>query len=264
MSPHVSYLVRAPEATGLTLGLARSGRQPAEDLGRMAQARTVAELVQRARREAGVTQASDVHLVQVKCPTLSATEIRDASERSVQLVTTDPARSAAYSRGAAALGVALALGEVDAAAIKDATVLRDWDIYTQVGCISSEIGTDWHEVLVLGRGAFGARYRMAHGGLVDALDAEGARRVLAQAGIGDGYRFAALLAKCEPDLRGSVRGWRHTMLTDADIGAFRHARATVAAVLASVCGDPGIYVSGGAEHQGPLGGGTLTVIADRL
>lgn len=264
ISPHVTYLVRAPKATGLLVGVARVSRQPAEELGRMAQARTVAELVHRAMREAGITQASDVHLVQVKCPTLSATEIRDASKRRMQLVTTDPARSAAYSRGATALGVALALLEVDPAAIADATVLSDWDIYTQVGCISSEIGTDWHEALVLGRGAVGDRYRVAHGVLTDALDADGAQRVLAQASVGDGYGFAALLAKCEPDPRGSVRGWRHTMLSDADIGSFRHARGTVAAVLASVCGDPGIYVSGGAEHQGPLGGGTLTVIAERL
>jgi cyanuric acid amidohydrolase len=53
------------------------------------------------------------------------------------------------------------------------------------------------------------------------------------------------------------------MLSDSDIGAFRHIRAAVAAVLASVSGDPSVYVSGGAEHQGPPGGGTLIAIAER-
>jgi cyanuric acid amidohydrolase len=263
MSPHMTYLVRSPEATGLTLGVARAGRQPAEELGRTAQVRSVAELVRRAQREAGIAEAADVQLVQVKCPTLSPAEIREAGERGVHLATTDPARSAALSRGASALGVALALGEAEEGAISDATISSDFETYTRAGCVSSEIGTDWHEVLVLGRAGAGDRYRAAHGVLVDALDADGARRVLAQAGIGDGHRLAALVAKCEPDPRGSVRGWRHTMLTDADVGAFRHIRGAVAAVLASVCGDPAIYVSGGAEHQGPLGGGTLTVIGER-
>jgi cyanuric acid amidohydrolase len=267
MSPHVTYLINAPAATGLTIGIARAESQPSQDLGRMAQVRVVADLVRRAQQDAAITETSDVHLVQVKCPTLSSREIAAARLRSQPLVTDDPLRSAAFSRGAAALGVALALGEVDEADISDASVLGDWTRYTQVGCVSSEIGTDWHEVMVVGQAAKGDRYRLAHGVLEDALDADSARRVLAEAGLGPGgedtYRLAALVAKGEPDPRGSIRGWRHTMLSDADVGAFRHARAAVAAVLASVCGDPGIYVSGGAEHQGPLGGGTLTVIAER-
>jgi cyanuric acid amidohydrolase len=267
MSPHVTYLVRTSEPTGLGVGVARAGRQPAEQLGRLAQARTVAQLVRAAQHDAGIKDTSHVHLAQVKCPTLSAAEIRDAHSRGEKVVTDDPARSAAFSRGAAALGVALALDELtEHAAISDASVLADWDQFTSVGCVSSEIGTDCHEVMVIGQAGEGDRYRLAHGVLQDLLDAEGARQVLAEAGIqsrpGGQYQLAALLAKCEPDPRGSVRGWRHTMLTDADIGAFRHARGAAAAMLASICGDPAIYVSGGAEHQGPLGGGTLSVIAE--
>src|SRR5260370_1057146 len=45
------------------------------------------------------------------------------------------------------------------------------------------------------------------------------------------------------------------MIDDSDINHTRHARAAVAAVVASVIGDPLVYVSGGAEHQGPSGGG---------
>jgi cyanuric acid amidohydrolase len=245
ISPHVTYLVRSASPTGLAIGVARSGRQPAEHLGRMAQVRTVADLVGRAASAAGVEGTAPVHLVSVKCPT------------------PDTGRSAALSRAASALGVALAMGELKPDRVSDATILGDFGSYTRVGSVSSEIGTSCHEALVLLQVAAGNTYRAAHDALVDALDAEGARRVLAQAGVGNGYRLAALLAKCEPDPRGSVRGWRHTMFSDADIGAFRHIRAAVAGVLASVCGDPGIFVSGGAEHQGPLGGGTLIAIAER-
>jgi cyanuric acid amidohydrolase len=74
-------------------------------------------------------------------------------------------------------------------------------------------------------------------------------------------RIAAVLAKCEPALSGTIRGRRHVMLDDSDIHASRHARALVGGVLAGVFGDTQLFVSGGAEHQGPDGGGPVAVIA---
>ena len=53
------------------------------------------------------------------------------------------------------------------------------------------------------------------------------------------------------------------MLDDSDIHASRHARALVGGVLAGVFGETQLFVSGGAEHQGPDGGGPLAVIARR-
>jgi cyanuric acid amidohydrolase len=76
-------------------------------------------------------------------------------------------------------------------------------------------------------------------------------------------RIAAILAKAEPDPRGEVRGRRHTMLDDSDISGTRHARAFVGGVLAGMFGMTDIYVSGGAEHQGPSGGGPVAIIVDR-
>jgi cyanuric acid amidohydrolase len=51
------------------------------------------------------------------------------------------------------------------------------------------------------------------------------------------------------------------MLDDTDISATRHARGAVGGLLAGVAGTSAIYVSGGAEHQGPPGGGPIAVIA---
>jgi cyanuric acid amidohydrolase len=51
------------------------------------------------------------------------------------------------------------------------------------------------------------------------------------------------------------------MLDDSDINATRHARALVGGVLAGIFGDTALFVSGGAEHQGPDGGGAVAVIA---
>ena len=62
---------------------------------------------------------------------------------------------------------------------------------------------------------------------------------------------------------GRLRGVRHTMLDDSDISPARHARAFVAGALSGLIGHAEIYVSGGAEHQGPDGGGPVAPIVDR-
>ena len=69
-------------------------------------------------------------------------------------------------------------------------------------------------------------------------------------------------APAEQAQGGRLRGKRHTMLDDSDISSTRHARAFVCGALASLVGHAEIYVSGGAEHQGPDGGGPVALIVD--
>jgi cyanuric acid amidohydrolase len=78
---------------------------------------------------------------------------------------------------------------------------------------------------------------------------------------GLGGEMVAVLAKAEAAPGGEIRGRRHTMLNDSDIHSTRHARALVGGVLAGVIGDTMLYVSGGAEHPGPAGGGPVAIIA---
>ena len=62
------------------------------------------------------------------------------------------------------------------------------------------------------------------------------------------------------ELAASISGvLRHRARTE-DI---RHARAFVCGALASMVGHAEIYVSGGAEHQGPDGAGPVALIVDR-
>jgi cyanuric acid amidohydrolase len=63
--------------------------------------------------------------------------------------------------------------------------------------------------------------------------------------------------------KGEVRrrGLRHIMGDDSDIQASRHARALVGEVLAAALGRTDLFVSCGAEHQGPDGRGPIAVIA---
>ena len=96
-------------------------------------------------------------------------------------------------------------------------------------------------------------YRIGHAVLKDVIDAAGVRAALENAGLnGDtdsNGRIAAVFAKAEASPTGRLRGWRNTMLSDADINYERHARAALGAVIASVTGDPATFVSGGTEHQ---------------
>jgi cyanuric acid amidohydrolase len=79
----------------------------------------------------------------------------------------------------------------------------------------------------------------------------------------DRARVLAVIGKAEASHDGRLRGYRHTMLDDSDIASTRHARAFVCGALAGLIGHAEIYVSGGAEHQGPDGGGPVAVIVDR-
>src|SRR5260370_12644984 len=81
---------------------------------------------------ASIGGAGDVHFVQIKCPLLTAEAIGEAERRGGKVATSSTYASMGYSRGASALGVALALGEVARAAVADGAVCRRWDLYSRV------------------------------------------------------------------------------------------------------------------------------------
>lgn len=271
LSPHLTVFARsvvpAGEATGeprLAVGIAFTRDFLPHELGRVAQVDATADAVLRAMAEADIAPA-DVHFVQIKCPLLTSAKLQAAQASGRAPVTHDTYESMGYSRGASALGVAAALGEVDRTQLEDARVLRDWSLYSGVASTSSGIELDHNVVIVMGESRSAASaYRIGHGVMRDAIDAESVREVLRglglQGGRGDAERIVNVFAKAEASPDGVVRGARHTMLNDSDINSTRHARAAVGAVIASVVGRTEVYVSGGAEHQGPPGGGPFAVI----
>ncbi|MGJ7582007.1 ring-opening amidohydrolase [Variovorax sp. RHLX14] len=277
LSPHFTVFTRqminaadAADAAGekrLVIGTSQTRDFLPEEMGRMAQVEATAEAVKAAMRDAGIDDAADVHFVQVKCPLLTSSKVLDAQRRGVATVTTETYASMGWSRGASALGVGLALGEFER--IDDAAILSDHALYSARASVSAGIELEGNVVIVLGE-AVGSvsNHRIAHTVMQDAVDAASVRRMLRDAfGLDperDADEIAArlvnLLAKAEACPDGLVRGARHTMLNDSDINATRHARAAVGGVLASVVGRTSLYVSGGAEHQGPPGGGPVAAI----
>lgn len=260
----------APPA--LALGVARTPGLPPEAIGRRAQVDAVAEAVGRAMAEAGIGDPEAVHYVQVKCPLLTADRVAEARGRGTTTATADTLKSMGLSRGASALGVALALGEVAPAALAEAEVGRRLDRFSTRASCSAGIELAACEVLLLGNApGWAGPLVAAHDVMEDAIDLEAVRRALARAGLptagqldaGARGRLVAVLAKAEAASTGRVRGARHTMLDDSDVSATRHARALVGGVLAGLTGTTELFVSGGAEHQGPDGGGVVAVIAVR-
>jgi cyanuric acid amidohydrolase len=174
------------------------------------------------------------------------------------------------SNGCTGLGVAVALGEIEMPA--DEAVLHDRSLYSAVASCSSGVELDRAQVVVVGnvRG-IGGRYRIGHSVMRDALDADGIWAAIQDAGLDlpsrphwtdlDG-RLVNVFLKCEVSQDGSVRGRRNAMLDDSDVHWHRQIKSAVGGVAASVTGDPAVFVSVSAAHQGPDGGGPVAAIVD--
>jgi len=272
LSPHVTVFARhasqdvSPAGQKrLAIGIGFTRDFLPEEIGRSAQIHETAAATKAAMADAGISAASDVHFVQIKCPLLTSEKIAAARSRGKEPVTADTYESMGYSRGASALGVAVATGEAGPSAPPDSAVMHDWSLTTSVASTSAGIELDQNVVIVMGMSAQSSSpYVVAHDVMSDAIDARAVLRALAALGLDADTapkRIVNVFAKAEASPNGMVRGARHTMLNDSDINSTRHARAAVGAVIASVVGQTTVYVSGGAEHQGPPGGGPVAVIA---
>ena len=276
MAPHWTVLERAAgdgaKSPALALGRAHTAALPGEHLGRLAQVDSVAEAVRAAMRDAAITDPAAVHFAQVKCPLLTVARVGEAEARDANVATRDTLKSMGLSRAASALGVAVALGEIERASLSDSKVGNDWSLYSGRASCSAGVELLSHEVVVMGMSpAWSGSLVVDHAVMADAIDVDPVRAALGRLGLASGGQLpaaqrqslAAVLAKAEASHDGKLRGFRHTMLDDSDISSTRHARAFVCGALAGVVGHAEIYVSGGAEHQGPDGGGPVALIVNR-
>lgn len=275
ISPHVTVFTRGHAETKrgsgkrLAVGIAFTRDFLPEEMGRLAQVDATVEAVKAAMADAGITSPADVHFAQVKCPLLTSAKVRAALGRGKPPVTHDTYESMGWSRGASALGVAVALGEVERAKVTEDAILRDWSLFSGTASVSAGIEIEHNVVIVIGMSERAASdFVVGHDVMADAIDAKAVHRALGAVAATLGVspddaaaRVTQVFAKAEASPDGLVRGARHTMLNDSDINSTRHARSVVSAVIASVVGQTPLYVSGGAEHQGPPGGGPVAVVA---
>lgn len=277
ISPHATIFATVPadhavrtDEPRLTIGFAMSEKLLPEDIGRTAMITKVADAVRLAMARAGITDPADVHYVQTKTPLLTIRTIRDAKSRGQTVWTENTHESMDLSNGCTALGVAVALGEIEMPS--DADVLHNRELYSSVASCSSGVELDQAQVVVAGNArGIGGRYRIGHSVMRDALDADGIWAAIRAAGLDlpdrphpddlDG-RLVNVFLKCEASQDGRVRGRRNAMLDDSDVHWHRQIKACVGGVAAAVTGDPAVFVSVSAAHQGPDGGGPVAAIVD--
>jgi len=269
MSPHLTVFCRrsGTVATGrqpdptvaqraLAVGTATSGPVRDTDLGRKAQVEAACATVLAAMRDAGLDHPDDVVCVEIKCPN------GDGSDPS-----TGP-----RSRGAAALGAAIALGEIAREEVDDETILRDPSLHTSRASASSGTELTDIKVIVIGNRTGAPGNLLAGGGVMqDALDISGAHDAFRGAGLPlvdgtvpdeDRHRVAAVFVNAGADYLPTCRSHRHTMRSDALAQYSGHlAKAVAHAQVAAIAGTPLVLGNAGAEHQGPPGGNLVCVIA---
>ena len=277
LSPHATiFATRSPDGSGatdeprLTVGFAMSEPLLPEEIGRVAMVSKVADAVRVAMERAGITDPADVHYVQTKTPLLTIHTIRDAKSRGKTVWTGHTHESMDLSNGTTALGVAVALGEIEMPTDDD--VMHDRSLFSSVASCSSGVELDQAQVVVVGNASgVGGRYRIGHGVMRDALDQDGIWDAIRDAGLKlpdrphrsdlDG-RLVNVFLKCEASQDGLVAGRRNAMLDDSDVHWHRQIKACVGGVTAAVTGDPAAFVSVSAAHQGPDGGGPVAAIVD--
>ena len=277
ISPHATVFATVPDDAAiatdeprLTVGFAMSEQLLPEEIGRTPMITKVADAVKVAMERAGIADRADVHYVQTKTPLLTIDTIRDAKSRGQQVWTEHTHESMDLSNGVTALGIAVALGEIEMPT--DADVMHNRNLYSAVASCSSGVELDRAQVVVVGNArGVGGRYRVGHSVMKDALDADGIWDAIRDAGLDlperphpsdlDG-KLVNVFLKCEASQDGTVRGRRNAMLDDSDVHWHRQIKACVGGVTAAVTGDPAVFVSVSAAHQGPEGGGPVAAIVD--
>lgn len=277
LSPHATVFATVPaesvpasDEPRLSVGFAMSERLLPEEIGRQPMIEKVAAGVRLAMDRAGIADAADVHYVQTKTPLLTIETIRDAKSRGNAVWSENTHESMDLSNATTALGIAVALGEIEMPT--DQQVMHDLSLYSAVASCSSGVELDQAQIVVVGnvRG-IGGRYRIGHSVMRDALDQDGIWAAIRSAGLDLperphhtdlDERLVNVFLKCETDPTGMVRGRRNAMLDDSDVHWHRQIKACVGGVAAAVTGDPAVFVSVAAVHQGPSGGGPVAAIVN--
>ena len=279
MVPHTAVFVRAEsseDAPGKRFVVAGgcTRRFEPHEVGTAAYAREVAGTVRSLMADAGVESTEDVHLVFAKTPWPNPDRFRGGPGGAVRFIADDWWGMLQYAQGAAALGVAIGLGEVDESEVTDDRIVTDTDtLYSTVAQCSSTEDRDGVAVILFANSPnSSSSTALGHGVLEDGLDTDGVKDVLRSMGFEfdccpsqadlDRIRYAWLKPKTSeaPDLRGH----RHTLMTQSVLGAFwwMVEKGPVHAAVATVLDTTVMEVASGREHQGPVGKPLLAILAD--
>lgn len=255
-APHMIVLSRSASrdpSRGKALAIGRhvSAPLPAKDTGRVSQIDAAAAAVRAALADGGLLPA-DAHLVLIKGPA------------------GDGAAGIAAARAATALGAGVALGEFSLVGARKAWRTRDMETWSARVAVSSAAEFPCHEVVVLGHAkGWSGTLRIAHRAMADLVDLKSVVAALGELGLravpqlsqSARTRLVASIAKGGPPPGEMLRGVPMGLAGDPSQPAFRRVRGALAGTIVAATGEPFTFVSGGAEHQGPPGGGLVAFVA---
>lgn len=261
----------SPAGARLAFGMAQGAPLDLKDIGGPGLAANVANATRDAMKTAGLASAETVKCALVMTPTLTLGEIQHLKERGQEPVASLPESLAAASRRVAALGVAMALQQVKPATSEHSSGIEGSEVASSRAVVVARPFIARPRVLVMGNSeTWGGSLAAAHAMMSDALDAQAIRAALCELSFpgnrslqrAESERVVACFVKTEADPTGRIRGRRHVMLEDGAIHHTRHIRMVVGGTVAAAIGHPQIFVSAGAEGQGPAGGGPVCIIAE--
>lgn len=259
ISPNLTVVTRSA-GDGLRAGRGRSREISPVGIGRMEQVLAVADATTAAVRDTGGLH--DVDCVLVKVPCLRPEDVR---RHGTKLRTQSVAESMALANDAAALGVGIALGEIDAASVSDEAIRRDWDLCCSVAMVSAGPEMSTAEVLVLGNGApTGGNQRIGHAAIRDPFDRDGVLAALASSRQGhDEDDVVQVFAKLILPMDDTVRGLPTSFFAEPSPASV--AKTIGATLIGSVIGRSDVFVSGGerGSHQGPPDASPIAIITGR-
>ncbi len=283
IAPHATLLIQKWEEVdvsdevvstgGIVLGRSSTRDILPEHIGRVEQVDAISEAVKLALDEAGVIDVNDVHMVLVKGPALTYDAITRAESSGVDVVTKDPGigpmGSMCYSNDAMAIGVGVALGEIDRAMVSNASVRSDWNLYSNLALTSSGGEKRKGEVLVVAnRKDSGSRFKAGHGITSEFGENDGVKQALKNAGLDfdccpsneQKSQIAQVFAKFTLPPSSTTKAGRVTVLEDHE--AHHVAKAVGGAIVTSVTGLKMVFISGGEanSHMGPPGGNPVCAI----
>jgi cyanuric acid amidohydrolase len=279
MYPHVTLFTKSRVQGGgaggkrLAIGVASTRRLLPEEYGTLVELDAVVEATRQAMRDVGIEDSRDIHSVQMKTPSMTPARVEEAKARGKEVCNANLLTASGMTRGAAALGAAVALGELDRNRISDKTIGADTSVFSNIG--SASAGAEQHSVrvIVIGNVAGGpGNLIAAHGMMKHQLDLAGAYEAFRSAGldVADGRltansqkRLRAVFCKAGGDAIPAVDGRRHTMRSDF-LSAFsgHQAKAVVHAIISSIAGTTQVLANAGPEHQGAPGANQICIIAE--
>jgi hypothetical protein len=248
--------VSSDAATGrakrLAIGVARGTPPDDADLDKAKFKAQVARLTEKAMADAGLA-AKEVVTVLVNTPAP---------------MSGDKGLRGRRARAVAALGAGIAIGDVEASQVTEATILKKYDLFTKRVQTFTGPTVKQLEIIVIGnRAGAGGNLVACSAATADLTDMRPLKRMLTKAGLEldrDGElaspeRVVAMMIKSGVRPDGTIHGLR-TTLFEPGLPVEKHVRAAQSGLMAALLGTSAVFNTFDPIQQCPVGGSAACAI----